>query len=86
MNIKKSIVILIFFIPNQAALDRIFVKDEYDLCEELSSPNNISGGNQGSIACYLELDKKNKPNTVDGFFNDEKNNWHEIARIEFRLA
>ena len=84
--IENSIDNLIFFIPNQAALDRIFVKDEYDLCEELSSPNNISGGNQGSIACYLELDKKNKPNTVDGFFNDEKNNWQERARIEFRLA
>ena len=84
--IENSINNLIFFIPNQAALDRIFVKDEYDLCEELSSPNNISGGNQGSIAYYLELDKKNKPNIVDGFFNDEKNNWHERPRIEFRLA
>ncbi len=34
----------------------------------------------------MELDKKNKPNIVDGFFNDEKNNWHERPRIEFRLA
>ncbi len=84
--IENSIKNLIFFIPNQAALDRIFVKDEYDLKEELSSPNNISGGNQGSIACYLELNKKNKPNTIDGFFNDDKSNWHERARIEFRLA
>ena len=84
--IENSINNLIFFIPNQAALDRIFVKDEYDLKEELSSPNNISGGNQGSVACYLELDKKNKPNTIDGVFNEDKNNWYERARIEFRLA
>ena len=84
--IENSINNLIFFIPNQTALDRIFVKDEYDLKEELSSPNNISGGNQGSVACYLELDKKNKPNTIDGVFNEDKNNWYERARIEFRLA
>jgi len=84
--IENSINNLIFFIPNQAALDRIFLRNEYDLWEELSSPNDISGGNQGSIGCYLELNKKNQPNTKEGFFNEYKNNWHERARIEFRLA
>ena len=34
----------------------------------------------------MELDKKNKPNTIEGVFNKDKNNWYKRARIEFRLA
>lgn len=75
---------LAFFIPDQESLDRIFLVEEFDLHEELSSPTNVSGGHTGSIALYQELNKKGKDNGYrDG---NSKDYWHRNARIEFRLA
>lgn len=91
--IENSINNLIFFIPNQENLDRLFLKEKYSLQEKLMSPNDISGGNQGSIACYLEKNKKNLPNDFDINVDDlnykildHEHKWQKNARIEFRLA
>ena len=91
--IKNSINNLIFFIPNQLSLDRLFLRNNYDLKDKLMSPQNISGGNQGSIACYLELNKKNLDNKLNTDFTNldyniknHQYNWQKYARIEFRLA
>lgn len=91
--IKNSIGNLIFFIPNQESLDRLLLKEKYLLQDKLMSPHDISGGNQGSIACYLEKNKKNLPNNLDLNFDnlsyktsDHECDWQKNARIEFRLA
>ncbi len=91
--IENSINNLIFFIPNQENLDRLFLKEKYSLQDKLMSPNDISGGNQGSIACYLEKNKKNLPNDFDISADDlnyqilnREHKWQKNARIEFRLA
>jgi len=91
--IRDSVNNLIFFIPNQKSLDRLFLKEDYDLKEKLMSPHEISGGTKGSIACYLEKDKKDLPNNLklncDNLhykIADHKYDWQKNARIEFRLA
>lgn len=91
--IKNSVNNLIFFIPNQESLDRLFLKEDYGLQEKLLSPHDISGGNKGSIACYLEKNKKDLPNNLDINFDnlgykvlDHQYDWQKNSRIEFRLA
>jgi RNAse (barnase) inhibitor barstar len=90
---RDSVNNLIFFIPNQKSLDRLFLKKDYDLKEKLMSPHEISGGNKGSIACYLDKNKKDLPNDLKLNFDDlhykiadHKYDWQKNARIEFRLA
>lgn len=91
--IDNSINNLVFFLPNQAALDRLLIKEQYNLQDKLMSPDDISGGNQGSIAAYLKLNKKNKPNNMPINLENityqiapNQANWQKNARIEFRLA
>jgi hypothetical protein len=91
--IRDSVNNLIFFIPNQKSLDRLFLKKDYDLKEQLMSPHEISGGTKGSIACYLEKNKKDLPNNLklncDNLhykIADHKYDWQKNSRVEFRLA
>jgi hypothetical protein len=91
--IKNSVNNLVFFIADQASLDRLLLRNEYNLHDELMSPHDISGGNQGSIAYYAEKNKKNVVNHLDTDFtklkyaiNKSVEDWHKFARIEFRLA
>jgi hypothetical protein len=91
--IKNSIQNLIFFIPDQKSLDRLFLKEKYSLQDKLISPCDISGGRKGSIACYLEKNKKNLPNVLNIDFDNldykiagHQYTWQKNARIEFRLA
>ena len=86
--IKNSINNLIFFVPNQESLDRLFLKEDYGLQEKLMSPHDISGGNKGSIACYLEKNKKDLPNNLDINFDnlsykvlDHQYDWQKNSRI-----
>ena len=82
-----------FFIPNQEALDRLFLRKEHDLAQELMCPDDISGGQQGSVACYREYGKKNQANdkvsdntNCHYLIKKHKHNWQQNCRIEFRLA
>lgn len=90
---RDSVNNLIFFVPNQKSLDRLFLKKDYDLKEKLMSPHEISGGTKGSIACYLEKNKKDLPNHLKLNYDnlhykiaDHKYDWQKNSRIEFRLA
>lgn len=91
--VRNSVDNLLFFIPNQKSLDRLFLKEEHGLEKKLMSPHDISGGNKGSIACYLEKNKKDLPNNLKLNYDnlnykiaDHQYNWQKNSRIEFRLA
>lgn len=91
--IKHSIDNLIFFLPNQESLDRLFLKEKYNLQDKLMSPSEISGGTKGSIAYYFEKNKKGLPNNLNLNFDDlnykisdQQSDFQKNSRIEFRLA
>ncbi|PHR62850.1 MAG: hypothetical protein COA47_01975 [Robiginitomaculum sp.] len=67
----------LFFAPEDAAFTRFRLKDEHNLHEELSSPHDLSGGHQGSIAFYQKTDKHAQP---------IGKHWRQICRVEHRLG
>ena len=59
--LKSSYHCCLLFLPEEEAFQRLQLKSRFSLDEELSSPCDISGGHQGSIALYKELGKHNQP-------------------------
>jgi hypothetical protein len=83
----------LLYMPEEDAFERLVLKSKYGLANELCSPNDISGGHQGSIALYKKWGKHNqkmglKPLVVDQHNQPliEQHQWHETARVEHRLG
>lgn len=91
--IETSLEHAILYLPEHDAYQRLSLKNDYGLNAELSSPSDISGGHQGSIALYKELGKHNQAMGINPLFVDTNNhiliaeqNWQPEARIEHRLG
>ncbi|WP_440873725.1 hypothetical protein [Thalassotalea sp. PLHSN55] len=83
----------LLFLPEEEAFERLRLKNTFQLDAELCSPNNISGGHQGSIALYKELGKHNQPMGQVPLVYDSNHNilsynndWQATARVEHRLG
>lgn len=83
----------LLYLPEEEAYERLSLKKNYGLDNELSSPNDISGGHQGSIALYKEIGKHNQLMGEETLIVDKYNqplvtklNWQKTARIEHRLG
>ena len=91
MNRSRGCCLL--YLPEQDAFERLKLKSVYGLEDELCSPNDISGGHQGSIALYRQLGKHNQKlgqePLIVNHFNEvivSSDNWQKTARIEHRLG
>ncbi len=91
--LKSSLSCCLLFLPEEDAYERLLLKDKYGLADELCSPNDISGGHQGSIALYKKLGKHNQKMGITPLVYDRFNNvilseddWTSTARIEHRLG
>jgi hypothetical protein len=75
----------LLYSPEQEAFSRLSLKQDYDLHDELSSPCDLSGGYQGSIALYKE---KGKHNQFLGEYDSLKKiyHWQPLSRVEHRLG
>ncbi len=83
----------LIYLPEQEAFERLALRKHYGLDAELSSPFDISGGHQGSIALYKELGKHNQKMGAKTLLVDhlerpvvEDYDWHQTARVEHRLG
>lgn len=83
----------LLYLPEEEAFDRLDLTTRFGLAEELCSPNDISGGHQGSIALYREIGKHNQAMGVEPLLYDQQQkiivsqqNWQKTARIEHRLG
>lgn len=83
----------LLFLPEEDAYKRIALRDQYGLDQELSSPFDISGGHQGSIALYRDKGKHNQRLGIEPLFiatnGDvllESCNWQIQSRVEHRLG
>lgn len=91
--IETSYECALLFLPEEDAFERLKLKTKYGLSAELCSPNDISGGHQGSIALYRKVGKHNQPLGCEPILFDHRNtviahhdNWQATARIEHRLG
>ncbi|MCW8831989.1 MAG: hypothetical protein OQK09_12640 [Colwellia sp.] len=91
--LQTSLECCLLYLPEEAAFERLALKTRYGLVQELCSPNDISGGHQGSIALYRERGKHNQNMGERPLLYDQYNsvlsviqNWQETARIEHRLG
>lgn len=83
----------LLYLPEEEAFERLKLKEQYGLTEELCSPNDISGGHQGSIALYKKVGKHNQLMGEEPLLYDHNNkvvrstsDWKKTARIEHRLG
>ena len=83
----------LLYLPEQEAFDRLRLKEQFGLSRELCSPNDLSGGHQGSIALYKEKGKHNQlmgdiPLLYDSKLNviASRQEWRPLSRIEHRLG
>ncbi|MFT5164624.1 MAG: hypothetical protein ACI9FJ_003231 [Alteromonadaceae bacterium] len=83
----------LLYLPENEAFERLQLKDNYDLDAELSSPHELSGGHQGSIALYKEVGKHNQLLGVNPLIFDHQHqmiastvDWHSLSRVEHRLG
>jgi len=90
---NTSLSCCLFFLPEEEAFDRFALTTKFGLANELCSPNDISGGHQGSIALYKEIGKHNQKMGEEPLLFDHQNNvissqqsWQKTARIEHRLG
>ena len=83
----------LLFLPEEDAFKRLGLRENYNLDAELSSPYELSGGHQGSVALYREKGKHNQAmgltpliysseNTILSYQHD----WQKTARVEHRLG
>jgi hypothetical protein len=91
--LRTSLSCCLLYLPEEEAFERLALKSQYGLAEELCSPVDISGGHQGSIALYKELGKHNQAMGRKTLLVDRHNDdllfesrWEETARIEHRLG
>jgi len=90
---ESSFECALFFLPEEDAFERLKLKTKYGLSAELCSPDDISGGHQGSIALYRKVGKHNQPLGCEPILYDHRNtviaqheNWQATARVEHRLG
>lgn len=91
--LHTSLACCLFYLPEEAAFERLTLKTRYGLSQELCSPIDISGGHQGSVALYKERGKHNQKMGEVPLLYDQYNrvlsrqqNWQKTARIEHRLG
>ena len=91
--LHSSLPCCLLYMPEEEAFERLNLRDKYGLFEELCSPNDISGGHQGSIALYKEVGKHNQPMGEEPLLYDHNNkvmvstyDWQKTARVEHRLG
>lgn len=91
--INTSLACCLLYLAEEEAFDRLALKTRFGLAQELCSPNDISGGHQGSIALYRKIGKHNQPLGLEGLIFDQNNkmlvsehHWQKTARIEHRLG
>jgi len=90
---QTSLSCSLLYLPEEEAFERFALKTKYGLAKELCSPDDISGGHQGSIALYKELGKHNQAMGEEPLLYDHQHNvvvkaqcWQKTARIEHRLG
>lgn len=83
----------LLYLPEADAYERLALRTVYGLDTELSSPWELSGGYQGSIALYKEKGKHDQPMGVKTLLLGTDNqpliseeNWRETCRVEHRLG
>lgn len=83
----------LLFLPEEDAYRRLALRRSYGLDQELSSPFDISGGHQGSIALYRDKGKHNQRLGINplllatnGDILIEDCNWQIQSRVEHRLG
>lgn len=91
--LQTSYACCLLYLPEEEAFERLKLTGKYGLANELCSPNDISGGHQGSIALYKKVGKHNQPLGQEPLLYNNKdevmlsvNNWQKTARIEHRLG
>lgn len=91
--INTSLNCALLYLPEHDAFERLKLKSDYGLNDELCSPIDISGGHQGSIALYREYGKHNQMLGEDVLIVNHLNeplvkqvNWQKTARLEHRLG
>jgi hypothetical protein len=91
--LESSLNCALLYLPEPEAYQRLSLKMDFGLAEELCSPSDISGGHQGSIALYKKFGKHNQDMGVTPLIYSANNevlvtqqNWQESARIEHRLG
>lgn len=91
--LRSSLPCCLLYLPEEEAYERLKLRDQYGLFDELCSPNDISGGHQGSIALYKKIGKHNQPMGEEALLYDQNNNvlvstfdWQKTARVEHRLG
>ncbi len=91
--IDTSLSCCLLYLPEVEAFDRFELKTKYGLNEELCSPNDISGGHQGSVALYKQYGKHNQQLGETPLVYDHQDRviasehlWQKTARIEHRLG
>lgn len=83
----------LLYLPELEAFERLRLKDQFGLSRELSSPNDLSGGHQGSIALYRKKGKHNQligeiPLLLDAQHSVmiSRQDWRPLSRVEHRLG
>lgn len=83
----------LLFLPDNESFQRLQLKTNFNLSSELTSPQKLSGGHQGSIAFYTTHDKHNRQITGRNLVNKKnqtvahnKEYWRQASRIEHRLG
>lgn len=83
----------LLYLPETEGYQRLKLKQDFDLDAELSSPHELSGGHQGSIALYKDKGKHNQPLGLTPLVFDHQHrviassqSWHSQSRIEHRLG
>ena len=91
--LRTSLESCLLYLPEEAAFERLALKTQFGLAQELCSPIDISGGHQGSVALYRELGKHNQHMGEQVLLYDQyhqvlsaQHNWQKTARIEHRLG
>lgn len=91
--IQTSQAACVLYAPEAQAFERLRLKTKHGLSQELSSPYDISGGHQGSIALYKDLGKHNQKMGESAILVDSTGqtlvahyDWHPLSRVEFRLG
>lgn len=91
--LQQSLRCCLLFLPENDAFRRLQLRSLFGLDAELSSPFELSGGHQGSIALYREKGKHNQPMGQEPLLVNAKSeviaykhDWRKTSRVEHRLG
>lgn len=91
--LKQSLACCLLFLPENDAFRRLQLRSLFGLDAELSSPFELSGGHQGSIALYREKGKHNQLMGQEPLLINSKaeviayiQDWRKTSRVEHRLG